>query len=81
MASLGQLRTQGASSQWRQVMALRWPSALITVIRGKKRCGVSSCCSSLCAITQATSQAWQPMHFRLSLKIKWFMASFCLLGE
>ncbi len=78
---VGATADAGASSQWRQVIALRWPAALMTVIRGKKRCGVSTCCSSLCAITQATSQAWQPIHFRLSLKIKWFMASFCLLGE
>jgi hypothetical protein len=28
----------------------------------QKRCGVSTCCSSLCAMTQATSQALHPMH-------------------
>jgi hypothetical protein len=78
MASFGQLRAQGALSQWRHVIALRFCSCFITVMRGKKRCGVRTCCSSLCAITQATSQALQPMHLRLSLIIKWFMVSFGL---
>jgi hypothetical protein len=49
-------------SQWWQVTALRFCSFLITVMRGKKRCGVKTCCSSLCAMTQATSQALHPMH-------------------
>lgn len=68
----------GALSQCRHVIALRFCSCFITVMRGKKRCGVRTCCSSLCAITQATSQALQPMHLRLSLIIKWFMVSFGL---
>ena len=41
---------------------------LITVIRGKSA-GVKTCCSPLCAITQATSQPLHPMHLRLS----WFI--------
>jgi hypothetical protein len=61
MAPLGQLRAQAPFT-----MVAGYGVTFLLVFDNRntrqKRCGVSTCCSSLCAMTQATSQALHPMH-------------------
>ncbi len=68
-AVVGQISTQGASSQWLQrvtvkVRRVSGNSPFSTYLTQVRATPSGTSCSTL----QATEQAWQPMHCRLSIR-------------